>query len=277
MFDLISAALAEDVGTGDVTSLYFVSAERQASGRIVARHPCVVAGIDTAVEVFARVDPTLRLEVFQRDGYRARAGEAVMRVEGGARPILTAERTALNFLQRLSGVATLTARYVDAVAGTRAKILDTRKTTPGWRALEKAAVKAGGGTNHRAGLFDMILVKDNHLAAARDPGALRNAISCVRSQRPRLRIELEADTLAQVEVFLGLSIDVILLDNMSIDQLRTAVALRAKQGALHIEFEASGGVNLDTVRAIAETGVDLISVGALTHSATAVDLALDFD
>ncbi len=192
-----------------------------------------------------------------------------MEIRGRAASVLTAERTALNFLQRLSGVATLTRQYVEAVRGTSARILDTRKTTPGWRALEKAAVAAGGGTNHRVGLYDMALVKDNHLAAGTD---LQKAIDRLRAERPGVRVELEADTLDQVRGFLKLKgVDVILLDNMSLAELREAVSLR--QGGL--VFEASGGVNLETVRGIAETGVDFISVGAITHSARAVDLSLE--
>lgn len=277
-YDLIAAALAEDIGSGDVTSRYFVAADRRAEAVIAARTECVIAGTEVAREVFARVDAALDVEVCCPDGTRLAPGGVVMRIAGPARSLLTAERTALNFLQRLSGVATLTARYVAAVADTGVRILDTRKTTPGWRLLEKAAVKAGGGTNHRIGLFDMVLVKDNHLAASSDLAALQAAIHRARNERPEIRVELEADTLEQVEAFLGLDgVDFILLDNMPPERLRQAVELRRRLGRSSVQFEASGGVTLATVRAIAETGVDAISSGALTHSAVAVDLGLDFE
>lgn len=277
-FDLIAAALAEDIGSGDVTSRYFVPAERRAAAVIAARTDCVVAGVEIAREVFQRVDHALQVDLRCSDGARFGPGGVLMRIEGPARSLLTAERTALNFLQRLSGVATQTARYVEAVAGTGVRILDTRKTTPGWRLLEKAAVKAGGGTNHRFGLYDMVLVKDNHLVASHELGALQAAIRHARAERPDIRVELEADTLAQVESFLGLEgVDFILLDNMAPELLRAAVELRRRLGRADVQFEASGGVTLATVRAIAETGVDAISSGALTHSAVAVDLGLDFE
>lgn len=272
--DIISLALAEDVGSGDVTSRYFTGGERTGSGRIVAREACVVAGLTVAEEVFHRVDSTLRVRRIAEDGDEILPGAVVMDVAGGTAAILTAERTALNFLQRLSGVATLTRHYVRAVEGTGARILDTRKTTPGWRLLEKVAVKAGGGTNHRLGLHDMVMVKDNHLAAGTGLAEIQAAIHRVKSAHPGMRVELEADTLEQVRDFAGLEgVDVILLDNMPPPVLREAVKLR-RPGLV---FEASGGVTLHTVRAIAETGVDFISVGALTHSARAVDLSLEFD
>ncbi|MEA3186367.1 MAG: hypothetical protein QOD99_197 [Chthoniobacter sp.] len=270
--DPITAALAEDVGSGDVTCKFFVDAAQQAKARLVAKEEGVLAGGKTAAEVFARVDAKARVQTLTRDGERVRSGEVVLEVEGAVGSILTAERVALNFIQRLSGVATLTRKFVDAVAGTGAQILDTRKTTPGLRALEKAAVAAGGGTNHRFGLFDMVLVKDNHLAAKHDVEFLRSAIARARTARPEIRVELEADTLEQVRLFLGLvGVDVILLDNMSLGDLREAVAL----GRGRVQFEASGGVTLETVRGIAETGVDFISVGALTHSARALDFSLE--
>lgn len=275
--DPIAAALAEDLGPGDVTSEFFVEPERAAHAVIVARQPCVLAGGEVARETFLRVDPTLAVHVPQPDGARLHAGDQVLRVQGRARSVLGAERVALNFVQRLSGIATLTARFVDAVAGTGVRILDTRKTTPGLRVLEKAAVKAGGGTNHRAGLHDMVLVKDNHLVGLTDIHALRDSIARVRAARPGIRIELEADGLEQVAAFLTLDdVDFILLDNMTTAQLRQAVALRAQLGMERVKFEASGGVNLSTVRAIAETGVEAISSGALTHSAIAMDFGLDF-
>jgi len=268
-FDLIAAALAEDIGDGDVTTKYFTDPARTARARVVAREICVLAGVRTAREVFLRVDPGLAVDCLYEDGALLEAGAIAMEIRGRAASLLTAERTALNFLQRLSGVATLTRQYVEAVRGTSARILDTRKTTPGWRALEKAAVAAGGGTNHRMGLHDMAMVKDNHLAAGAD---LQRAIDQLRAERPGVRVELEADTLEQVRDFFALKgVDVILLDNMSLAELREAVSLR--QGG--VVFEASGGVNLETVRGIAETGVDFISVGAITHSARAVDLSLE--
>ncbi len=275
--DPIAAALAEDLGRGDVTSEFFVESDRRAAAVVVARQHCVLAGVEVARETFLRVDPTLAVRALQADGARLTAGEEVLRIEGRARSILGGERVALNFIQRLSGIATSTSKYVDAAAGTGVKILDTRKTTPGLRLLEKAAVKAGGGTNHRMGLHDMILVKDNHLAGVKDIHALRASIERARAARPGVRIELEADRLDQVAAFLTLDhVDFILLDNMSPAELRQAVELRAQLEMKHVQFEASGGVSLATVRAIAETGVDAISIGALTHSAGAVDFGLDF-
>ena len=272
--DLIALALAEDIGSGDVTTKYFTGTERQAVARIVAKETCFLAGLTMAEDTFLRVDPALRVHKFEEDGAGLAAGRVVMQITGRAASILTAERTALNFLQRLSGVATLTGKYVEAVRGTAAKILDTRKTTPGWRVLEKAAVAAGGGTNHRQGLHDMVMVKDNHLASGTSLAELQAAIGKVKAERPGIRIELEADTLDQVRGFLTLEgVDVILLDNMPPALLREAVKLR-KPGVL---FEASGGVTLETVRAIAETGVDFISAGALTHSAPAVDFSLEVE
>src|SRR4051812_7436073 len=214
--DPIAIALAEDIGPGDVTAEFFVDAARRSTGRIFAKQPCVLAGIEVAAEVFRRVDATLEVKTLRADGDRLEKGETVLRVEGPTRSILTAERVALNFLQRLSGIATLTRRYVDAVGAERARILDTRKTTPGLRALEKAAVVAGGGVNHRFGLFDMVMVKDNHLAADADLGRLQQAIRRFRAAHPGKRVELEADTLEQVRGFLTLEgVDVILLDNMA--------------------------------------------------------------
>ena len=272
--DPISLALAEDIGPGDVTVEFFIDPAQTATARIFAKELAVVAGASVAAEVFARVDPTLAITLVCTDGAAVDPGRTVLMVAGKAGSILTAERVALNFLQRLSGVATLTRRFVDAIAGTSAKILDTRKTTPGLRVFEKAAVLAGGGHNHRMGLYDMVMVKDNHLLAESAAPALQAAIDRVRAERPGTRIELEADTLAQVQAFLSLAgVDVILLDNMPLTDLRAAVEL----GAGHaVQFEASGGVTLETVRAIAETGVQWISVGALTHSARAIDFSLEF-
>jgi nicotinate-nucleotide pyrophosphorylase (carboxylating) len=270
--DPIAIALAEDLGSGDVTCQFFVAPERRGGARLFAKQTAVLAGVESAMEVFRRVDPGLALERVRSDGEAMEAGDTALIVTGPVSSILTAERVALNFLQRLSGIATLTRRFVDAVAGTSVRILDTRKTTPGLRFLEKAAVRAGGGKNHRFGLFDMVMVKDNHLAADADLEHLRERIRTLKSERPKIRIELEADTLEQVRGFLSLSsVDVILLDNMTLDEMKAAVRL----GGGRVEFEASGGVTLETVRAIAETGVDFISVGALTHSAPAVDFSLE--
>lgn len=269
--DPIAIALAEDLGPGDLTSRYFVGVEKR-SARIFAKEPAVAAGVETGAEVFRRVDPQLAVRVVRGEGAALAQGDTVLEIRGAVRSILTAERVALNFIQRLSGTATLTRRFVEAVAGTRARILDTRKTTPGLRALEKAAVVAGGGVNHRFGLYDMVMVKDNHLAADTSLAHLQAAIRTFRAEHPGLRVELEADTLEQVRRFLTLDgVDVILLDNMTCAQLAEAVAL----GASRVQFEASGGVTLATVAGIAATGVDFISVGALTHSAPAIDFSLE--
>ena len=269
--DPIAIALAEDIGRGDLTSRYFVGLDRR-SGRIFAKEPSIAAGVETAAEVFKRVDPQLDITIVRASGSRLEIGQTVLEISGSVRSILTAERVALNFLQRLSGIATLTRKYVDAVVGTKARILDTRKTTPGLRALEKAAVAAGGGQNHRFGLFDMVLVKDNHLAAETELRHLQEAISTCRAENPGLRIELEADTLEQVRRFLTLmGVDVILLDNMSPAEMAEAVHFTAGR----VQLEASGRVTLETIGGIAATGVDFISIGALTHSARAVDFSLE--
>lgn len=271
----VQAALAEDIGPGDVTTLATVPESATATARMCARQPLVVAGLDFARAAFTSLSKQITVIARVKDASRANPGEVLMEVSGPTRSILTGERVALNFVQRLSGIATLTARFVEAVRGTRAHILDTRKTTPGWRRFEKYAVACGGGTNHRVGLFDMVLIKDNHLAALREarPNAIAVAVQKARAAYPDLKIEVEADTLDQVRQAAGAGADFILLDNMSCDQLREAVSLVAGRCRL----EASGGVNLDSVRSIAETGVDFISVGALTHSAAAVDIGLDFE
>lgn len=272
---LIAMALAEDIGAGDVTARYFVPGERRARAFAVARRDGAISGVEVARRVFLAVDPDLEVEVLIPDGSQVAAGAMLLRVEGAARSVLTAERTALNFMQRLSGVATLTARYVSVVKGTGARILDTRKTTPGFRLLEKQAVVHGGGTNHRMGLHDRAMVKDNHLVAEGGVAALREAIHALKTDHPGVEVELEADRLDQVRDFLTLDgVDHILLDNMTPDELRQAVALRGERPAPLLE--ASGGVTLETLRGIAETGVDFISVGALTHSAPALDIGLDF-
>ena len=271
---LIGLALAEDIGTGDVTARHFIPEHRQASATVVVRQAGVVSGVELAARVFRKVDAALEVLVLLPDGSRVAAGTVVIQVAGSARSILTAERTALNFLQRLSGVATLTARYVDEVKGTRARILDTRKTTPGYRGLEKQAVRDGGGTNHRLGLYDRAMVKDNHLAAEGGLKELQTAILALNAEQ--IQVELEADTLEQFRDFLKLDgVDFILLDNMTLAELREAVILRGDCGKPALE--ASGGVTLATLQEIARTGVDFISVGALTHSAPALDVGLDFE
>ncbi len=269
--DPIAIALAEDVGSGDLTAQFFVE-QRPGSARLFAKEPAIAAGVETAAEVFRRVVPTARVQVLRASGSPVAPGDSVLQIEGPLPSLLTAERVALNFLQHLSGIATLTRRFVDAVSGTHTRIMDTRKTIPGLRALEKAAVLAGGGSNHRMGLYDMVMVKDNHLATGTSLSALQESISKLKAAHPAVRVEVEADTLAQVEAFLTLSgVDVILLDNMSLAELRTAVGLSAGR----IPLEASGGVTLETVAAIAATGVDFISAGALTHSAKAVDFSME--
>jgi len=271
--DPIDLALREDIGTGDITTALLVPTDSRAQARVVSREKAIVAGTMTAAEVFRRVDPKLKVSVELTDGTALLGGETILKVEGAARSILTAERVALNFLQRLSGIATLTREYVEAIGKNPAKIMDTRKTTPGLRALEKAAVVAGGGTNHRFGLFDAILIKDNHFAAEQDFKKLAAAIREVRAGHPEMKIEVEADNLEQVRALVQMEgIDVILLDNMETAEMREAIALGRKQG---VKFEASGGINLKTVRRIAATGVDYISVGALTHSPRAIDISLE--
>jgi nicotinate-nucleotide pyrophosphorylase (carboxylating) len=271
-YDPIAVALQEDIGDGDVTTDFFVPAGLRSTGRIVSREKAIVAGAKTAADVFRRVDRSLQLEIITPDGREVSPGDGILQVRGNARSILKAERVALNFLQRLCGIATLTREFVDAAGHERVKILDTRKTTPGLRQLEKAAVVAGGGANHRLGLFDMVLVKDNHLAAGAGFSGFAERIQQVRKARPNVRIELEADNLDQVRAFVALEgVDVILLDNMPPPQLREAVALRRNR----IKFEASGGITLKNIRRVAATGVDFISVGALTHSARAIDLSLE--
>ena len=272
---VVRQALAEDVGPGDVTTLATVPETATARALMVAREHLVPAGLALAEAAFLELSPRLQIERLVRDGQPVARGEGLLRVSGATRAILTAERVALNFVQRLSGIATLTAAFVAVIQGTRAQILDTRKTTPGWRMLEKYAVTCGGGRNHRFGLFDQVLIKDNHLAALRDeqPNAIAAAVRRAREKFPKLKVEVEADTLEQVRQAAEAGADIILLDNMSTEELRAAVKLIAGRA----QTEASGGVNLQTVRAIADTGVDFISVGALTHSARAVDIALDFE
>jgi nicotinate-nucleotide pyrophosphorylase (carboxylating) len=271
-YDPIAAALKEDIGKGDITTEFFVPEALHASGRIVAHEPAVVAGTGTAAEIFRKIDPATDIQIVRPAGEAVVAGDIVIEVRGLARSILKAERVALNFLQRLCGIATLTRQFVDAVGNHPAKILDTRKTTPGLRVLEKAAVVAGGGVNHRSGLFDMVLVKDNHLAALGGLSGFADQIRRLRKERPNIRIEVEADDLEQARAFVEIDgIDVILLDNMEPAQIREALALRRN----NIKFEASGGITLKNVRRIAATGVDYISIGALTNAAPAIDLGLE--
>jgi nicotinate-nucleotide pyrophosphorylase (carboxylating) len=267
--DPIQNALAEDIGPGDLTSTFLVPEDHRSEARIFAKEDAVVAGTEAAGAVYLQVNPQIAITFRRKDGDSVLPGDTVLEIAGPTRSILTGERVALNFIQRLSGVATVTRKFVDAVAGTGAEILDTRKTTPGLRALEKAAVKAGGARNHRMGLFDAVMVKDNHLLSHPDlPAAIRD----IRRKYPKLLIEVEADSIEQVREFVRLeALDVILLDNMSPEEIRKCVALR-RPG---LKFEASGGVSLVTVRAIAETGVDYISVGQLTHSAPSIDFSLE--
>ncbi|HEX8905970.1 MAG TPA: carboxylating nicotinate-nucleotide diphosphorylase, partial [Longimicrobiaceae bacterium] len=270
--DLIEAALQEDVGRGDFTTLWTVPPERRAVARIVAKARGVIAGSEVAAEAFRAVDTALLVDILAGDGTAVRPGDEVMRIAGSAASILTAERMALNFLQQLSGVATMTRRYVDAIAGTGARVIDTRKTTPGMRLLEKAAVIAGGGANHRVGLFDMVMIKDNHIAAA---GGITAAVDAVRACNDRgLRVEVETTDLGEVREALAAGVDRIMFDNMTPDAMRQAVVLVHAAGEARPETEASGGITLETIRGYAETGVDFISVGALTHSAPALDLSL---
>jgi nicotinate-nucleotide pyrophosphorylase (carboxylating) len=270
---LIRAAIAEDVGGGDVTATYFVPEDSVARAQIVAREPGVMSGAEIAVRVFALMDARVEARALKSDGEAFVRGDVLMEISGPTRGLLTGERTALNFLQRLCGIATQTRRYVEAVKPHPVQIWDTRKTTPGWRLLEKAAVKAGGGTNHRMGLYDHAMVKDNHIAANGSSEQLQSAIDRVKAERPGVRIQIECDTLEQMARFLKLrGVDMLLLDNMGCEKLREAVQMNAGK----LWLEASGGITLDTIAQVAATGVNAISVGALTHSARALDLGLDF-
>jgi nicotinate-nucleotide pyrophosphorylase (carboxylating) len=266
--DLVKAALAEDLAGGvDVTSTATISADAKLQAEFVARESGVVAGIEMAQAVLTEVG-VASIEVLVQEGALVNAGDALIRVSGNARAILLAERTALNFLGHLSGIATLTNKWVKAVAGTNCEVRDTRKTTPGWRELEKFAVRMGGGTNHRMSLSDAALIKDNHIAAA---GGVKAAFNAVRSEFPTAPIEIEVDTLEQLAEVLPLKPDLVLLDNMSPEQCRAAVSLVAGQTKL----EASGGITLELARSYAETGVDYLAIGALTHSAKNFDIGLD--
>lgn len=276
---IIDIALREDIGSGDITSEWTVSADAVAEAELIAKEEGIIAGLDVADLVFQRVNKRIKLMRRIEDGKRASIGDVIAEVRGPARDILTAERTALNFLRRMSGIATMTWRYVQAVDGTGAKITDTRKTTPGLRTLEKYAVRVGGGVNHRFGLYDMVLIKDNHIEAA---GGITQAVDKVKEQlsrRGRVKVEVEARNLKEVEEALSVDVDRIMFDNMSCEEMREAV--RVIHGSTHKahgrpEIEASGRITLENVREVAETGVDFISVGALTHSPKALDISLSF-
>lgn len=268
---LIEQALLEDIHTGDITTLAVVPQSRPASARLIAKESLVVAGLAVAARVFTLLDPEVRFTACVSDGERATAGTIMATVQGEASQLLMGERVALNLLQRMCGIATLTSNFVEAVSGTKARIVDTRKTTPGLRQLEKYAVRVGGGINHRTGLYDGVLIKENHIMAA---GGISEAIRRARAYIPHtLKIEIETETLTQVDEALAAGADIIMLDNMSLDEMRAAVVTIGGRA----QVEASGGVNLDRVRSIAETGVDIISVGALTHSPRAMDISMLLD
>ncbi|MGH2355947.1 MAG: carboxylating nicotinate-nucleotide diphosphorylase [Chloroflexota bacterium] len=268
---VVAAALAEDVGPGDVTTLATIPAHATCEAQLRTRQVGVMAGLPVAIEAFQQLDATLEIVEHRHDGDQLQPGDLLLTIAGGARPVLTAERVALNFLQRLSGIATITAQYVGLVRDTKAVIVDTRKTTPGLRQLEKYAVRVGGGRNHRFGLFDGVLIKDNHIEAATD-GIGAVVLTARRAVPHSLRIEVETDTLDQVREAVEAGADAILLDNMPPETMRQAVELIGGRALA----EASGGITLATVGAVAQSGVDLISVGALTHSAPSLDLGLDF-
>ncbi len=266
---LIDLWLTEDIGAFDLTAQTMIEASEEASFHMNAREPMTVSGIAVAARVFQRYDPSLRIKVLVADGQRVEKGAILLEVSGSARSMLTAERTALNIVQRLSGIATETARYVDAIAGTKARLLDTRKTTPGLRALEKHAAACGGALNHRLGLDNGVMIKDNHIAVC---GSIQAAVARARKVLPVLtKLEVECDRLEQVRQALETEVDVIMLDNMSLADMKAAVDLVAGR----VKLEASGGVRLETIRAIAETGVDYISTSKITQSAPAVDIGLD--
>jgi nicotinate-nucleotide pyrophosphorylase (carboxylating) len=269
---IIDLALREDIGPGDLTAQSVIPDDASASGQMLLKSNGVISGLDAIARVFRRVDPAIQWQPAVADGDQCSRGTVIGSVDGPARSVLTAERTALNFIQRLSGVATLTRSFVDAVAGTKAQIVDTRKTTPGMRVLDKQAVRHGGGANHRIGLFDGVMIKDNHIVALGGNEGIVSGVWAARKRIPHtVKIEVEVANLDQLRLALESSAEIIMLDNMSLDQMVAAVEIAAGKGLL----EASGGVTLETVRAIAETGVDLISVGALTHSAPALDISLD--
>lgn len=264
--NIVRLALAEDIGSGDITSQATIPADKTAKARMIVKHAGVICGLHVAEAVFNAIDHKLVVAVIAKDGDQLKVGTEVLEVSGSARSILAAERVALNFVQRMSGVATQTRKLADVITGTKAKLCDTRKTTPGLRALEKYAVRCGGGINHRMGLYDAILIKDNHIAVA---GGITAALKAAKDKAQQ--IEIEVDTLDQLYEALGAGAKFILLDNMTPAQLAEAVTINAGRATL----EASGGINAHNIRAIAETGVDLISVGSITHSAPALDIGLD--
>jgi nicotinate-nucleotide pyrophosphorylase (carboxylating) len=269
---IIQLALSEDIGSGDLTAQSVIPETASAAGQMLLKSPGVISGLDVVRRVCRAVDPAIVWRPLVDDGCAFETRTVIGEIEGPARSVLTAERTALNFIQRLSGVATMTRTFVEAVAGTGARIVDTRKTTPGMRVLEKQAVRDGGGSNHRIGLFDGVMIKDNHIAALGGDPAIGEAVARARNRIPHtVKVEIEVANLDQLRLALESGAEIILLDNMPVEMLREAVGMAAGRAIL----EASGGVTLDTVRAIAETGVDLISVGALTHSAPALDISLD--
>jgi nicotinate-nucleotide pyrophosphorylase (carboxylating) len=269
---IIQLALSEDIGSGDLTAQSVIPETARASGQMLLKSPGVISGLDVVGRVCRAVDPAIAWRPLVEDGCAFASRTVVGEIDGPAQSVLTAERTALNFIQRLSGVATLTRTFVEAVAGCGARIVDTRKTTPGMRVLEKQAVRDGGGSNHRIGLFDGVMIKDTHIAALGGDDAIGEAVARARTRMPlTVKVEIEVANLDQLRLALDSGAEIILLDNMPVEMLREAVQITAGRAIL----EASGGVNLDTVRAIAETGVDLISVGALTHSAPALDISLD--
>jgi len=271
---IVRLALDEDIGSGDVTTDAVIPSDARLRVVIRARTPAVVAGLPVVRLVYRELSTSVDIQFYAQDGDFVGAGAILARIEGPARPILTGERVALNFIQRLSGIATLTAKFVEAVRGTKTTIVDTRKTTPGLRLLEKYAVRCGGGKNHRFGLFDAVLIKDNHLGVlgiSSNPVAY--AVKLAKQKYPELKVEVEVEDLQQLDWAIEAGADIVLLDNMSIDMIRDAV----KRAAGRVQLEASGGITLSNVREVAETGVDYISVGALTHSAPAVDIGMDFE
>jgi nicotinate-nucleotide pyrophosphorylase (carboxylating) len=274
--DVLRQYLEEDIGTADITTLAIVPADRSATGHFVAKAPLVLAGVEIAVQVFALLDEAIDVEFLHRDGDLVSTGRPLARLRGRARALLTGERVATNLLQRLSGIATLTRRFVDAVRGTGASILDTRKTTPGLRTFEKYAVRVGGGLNHRMRLDEAILIKDNHIRIA---GSVRAAVEACRSAAPPgMRVEVEVTTLPELEEALRAGVDAVLLDNMSTQMVETAVRrVRAASPDRRVLVEVSGGITLQNVRQFAAAGPDWISIGALTHSAPAVDMSFEID
>jgi len=272
---LIRDALQEDLGSGDVTTSSIIPNSQKARGIALAKKSGILAGVEVAAKVFKTTDPSCSITVKKEDGSRIGGGDIVMMIEGLAAPMLMAERVALNLMQRMSGIATETARYIEATRGLKVRIVDTRKTTPGLRMLEKYAVRVGGGFNHRFGLYDGVLVKDNHLSLLRGMGiTLKETVRTLRTKVPHtLRVEVEVQDLAEVREAIEAGADVILLDNMKIDEIKAAVELVDRRAIV----EASGGITLDNVRTIAQTGVDVISIGALTHSAPSLDISIEIE